>query len=360
MSDSNAIHRLLCFAHRGEAKAFLQELSFRPWKVKENLYQCPEKNLTLVLTGEGGESTLIKLTQAIVTLKENFPGNPLEVLNLGVCGALKDSPFQFNINDVVEVTTAYGQDEFKSFSSPISKEESPFPCASVISSKERILEPSSAKALSYLAPLVDREGWAVGRVCQELKVPFRMLKVVSDFADGEICARVKEDTEVWSDLLLRAFLKVEPDFLSTISNKADLKEKLPELHVTLSQERKLTQLLKALEIKGYALSAALEAVNYNELVAREIRPKEKTKELTLLLLELLNPLEKTLKTRLEKNTAPLKEAGFQVSFDQGYEQERVQLHINIESEAQINKMIAALESYDFMELRNILRGQERV
>lgn len=343
------IHRLLCFAHRGEAKSFFHEYNFKA--IGENFYECDD-HLSLIIMGEGTNSTLINLTRALVFLSQKY--SKLEVINLGVCGALSDSPFKFEINQVVEIGTCYAQDEFKSFTCEKGD-------TSIISTKERVLNQDQSKSLSHFAPLVDREAWAVGLVCQELKVPFQVIKVVSDFADGDICARVKEDTEIWSDSLLRALKTLNnSEGVSENSDTFSFKEKLPELHITLSQERKLKQLLKALSLKGHDLDSVLSHSNYRKLVTQDIRPKEKTKELTLRLQELLNPLEKTLREKLSQNTEVLKKAGFQVSFDQGYEQERVHLHTTLESEAQINKLITALESYDFMELRNILRGKDDV
>lgn len=364
-------HILLSFAHRGEAKAFLQEMKWTPLNKEGELYSLngqkenAEEAVSLVITGEGREQVLIKLSTGLTLLKERYPNDEFIVLNLGVCGHLLGHPQRFDKEEIVSVKTCYSQKgasdeemEFKSFTTLDDKNNS-FSSADIVSSNIRVLDSSNAERLSHFAPLVDREIWATGLVCHELNTPFASLKVVSDFADGDICVRVKDDTDRWSDLLLRAFYHWQE---SNEDFKAPQEELWPELHqnlhITVSQERRLKQLLKALKLKGKSKEEVLKSTSFEEIIAQDIRPKDKTKLFLEALTDFLNPLEKKLREELNQVTSSLKEAGFNVRFDQGHESEVLHLTSSLERETQINKMIAALESFNFNKFRQLLRGEE--
>jgi len=359
-------HIILAFAHRGEAKCFLNELDFKPINALSDSYLLDSENerLSLVITGEGKENAMIHLSYTLAILKERFPKDHFLVHNLGVCGHLQDSPIKFELGEIVNVRTVYAQKnnnemEFKSFSTvpngnnnnkKDSKNQS-----DLISTSERILSPDSSHHLSNFAPLVDREAWAMAYACHKQDTPFMCTKIISDFADGEVCVRVKEKSEEWSDELLRFFLNQEKQISSALPTN---KEILTDLHITISQERSLNNLMRALEIKGHSLEQILEKCNYSQLLAEEIRPKEKTKELLKRMADLLNPLEKELRDQLEEATGCLQKVGFKVRFDQGHENDVVHLTTSLENHENINNLIAGLESFDYLKFKEILRGRD--
>ncbi len=361
-------HTLLSFAHRGEAKAFLHEFQSKPLNSEGDLYQLtgPQNEMmSLLITGEGRDQVLVKLTAAIVLLRERFPDRDLQVINLGVCAGLEAHPLKLEKEQILRIATCYGQKglevsemEFKSFTcTPSIEEEDNFPIADIVSTNARILDAKQAEHFSHFAPLVDRELWATGFVCAQLKCAFSSLKVVSDFADGDICARVKEETDRWSDLLLRAFLQKQTSLKGSDTND-ELWPELSHLHITVSQERRLRQLLKALNLKGKSKENILEETHFNELIEKDLRPKDKTKLFLESLTNLLNPLEGKLKEALNEVTADMQQAGVSVRFDQGHESEVLHLSTALEKETQINKIITALENFDFNKFRTLMRGEE--
>lgn len=365
-------HILLSFAHRGEAKSFLQEFKWNSLTSEGDLYTIESSpfskaNLSLVITGEGRDQVLVKLTRALTKLQSQWPEENFHLLNLGVCGHLKNHPQNFSRQDLILLKTCYAQRgeenqemEFKSFSCDNSLFENDLKEADCVSTNIRVLNSKHALHLSHFAPLVDREVWAVGLVAQITQTPFSSLKVISDFADGDICARVKEDTEIWSDLLLKSTLTL----LKTVNDggKSVIDENLwPELkehlHITVSQERRLRLLLKALSLKGKSKELILKETKFTDLIQEDLRPKDKTKIFLESLADLLNPLDKKLRLELEELTTDLKEAGLKVRFDQGHENEVLHFTTSIDSELQINKVVGALEGFDFQKFRSLVRGQ---
>lgn len=358
-------HIILAFAHRGEAKCFLNELDFKAINALSDSYllENDSERLSLVITGEGKENAMIHLSYTLAILKERFPKDQFLVHNLGVCGHLQNSPIKFELGEIVNVRTVYAQKndnemEFKSFST-VPKDhkgskDNQSDC-DLISTSERILSQDSSQNLSNFAPLVDREAWAMAYACHKQDTPFICTKIISDFADGEVCVRVKEKSEEWSDELLRFFLNQDKQVSSALPTN---KEILTDLHITISQERSLNNLMKALEIKGHSLEQILERCNYSQLLAEEIRAKEKTKELLKRMADLLNPLEKELRDQLEEATDCLQKVGFKVRFDQGHENDVVHLTTSLEHDENINNLIAGLESFDYLKFKEILRGRD--
>lgn len=297
---------------------------------------------------------MLQLSSTLAILKERSANDEFEVHNFGVCGYLQSFPSKFERGQVLSVKTIYAQKnheemEFKSFSSQKIGE------ADLISTSDRILSTDAADYLSNFAPLVDREAWAMAYTCHKQNIPFTCTKVISDFADGEICARVKEESEQWSEALLRHFLTLEA---SESIDSHSFKDQLKDLHITISQERSLNNLFKALEIKGFSLTEVLNQCDYKDLLSLEVRPKEKTKELIKRMGDLLNPLEKQLRERLNEVTSPLQRAGFKVRYDQGHENDVIHLTTSLEQSCNINQLISGLEEFEYLKFKEILRGKD--
>ena len=172
---------LLTFAHRGEAKAFLKRDQFGPVPFFfDGLYKNDQRYL--LIHGEGPQITSEKVSVVCGAFRNEIHA----VINMGVCGSLKENDFK--IGTIYPIRTCYKEDEFKSFSTANKTG------VDIISSKERVMSPEKVKNLSYFAPLVDREAWAVGSVCQTLDIPFYSYKMVSDYSDNEdICQLVSSN-----------------------------------------------------------------------------------------------------------------------------------------------------------------------
>lgn len=359
-TTSTPIHPILCFAHRGEAKAFLAELPFKPYADLGDAYQYEENGVlsTLLLTGEGPEKALATLAFSLGHLKAKFPDKSFGVINLGVCGLLRKSE-GLKIGEAHLVRTLYAFEEkenpvFKSYSGSLLNQENS-PIINCITFKDRVLTSGPAEKLSHFAHIVDREAHSIGLICEQTQTPFSVIKVISDEAEGEICTHVKEEAPLWSDLLLKKYIELLPS--------AKLPYEVSEieiegLHITVSQQRLLQNLLKACELKGISQESAFQKAGLEDLRTQEVRPKEKTKLLLEGLTVVINPLETELKEKLKEIISPLEESGFKVRFEQGFEEDNVHLTTTLQHPKNINSLIQGLESFDYLKLKGLFRGKD--
>ena len=137
----------------------------------DGLYYSTEHNLALLLTGEGVQSATEKLA-SVCGAKYN---KIKEIINLGVAGILEDSPhlpwgYQGDKNNLSQP----GQKmEFKSFST--GSQTSPFDLCDIVTSSQRPQKTDCERLLPF-APLVDREGWAIGSGGQQIPNPLSIDK----------------------------------------------------------------------------------------------------------------------------------------------------------------------------------------
>lgn len=352
---------LLTFAHRGEARAFLHE--FKTTLLFENLYQLdtPYSGLKvfLLITGEGFDNSMSSLSFVLGKYPEIK-----EVINYGVCGLLcKDAVSK--ISELVSIATVYADSSsrendkmsFKSFTLHCKSNEA----MDLVTTHERILDRDKANFLDNFAPLVDRELWAQAFAAHKVAVKISSFKVISDYADGEICQQVKVDAPVWSDKLLRHFIsfcespnhedKKGPSFLDRFLLESNA------FHITLSQERVLERILQAHHIKGNAFDDLKEDIGFRELELEKKRPKDRTKALISFLSDALNPMEAKLKRELELITYGLEKQGVQVKHDQDLEKVLLHISTTLESHEDFKRLALALENFPFKQWSAVLRGE---
>lgn len=355
-------NQILCFAHRGEAKAFLSELPFKPHKDLnsdlQGTYSLEDqgRKLTLIITGEGKERAMINLTKTLSFLRAKNPTDNYAVINLGVCGLLRVGEFQ--IGDAHLIRTVYSEAssqkmEFKSYSQNLFDSTDSIDC---VTTQERILDDQRATQLSHFAPLVDKEAHAFAMVCDQLQTPFAAIKVISDEARGEICSQVKEEANIWSDTLLKKYHQLYP-LTSLPSPQEEIT--IDGLHITVSQQRVLKNLLNACEKKGYSKEDAFKKAKLSLVLESEIRPKDRTKAFLENLSQILNPLNHSFKEKLNQIVSPLENAGFKVKFDQNFEDDTLHLSADLQSQKQINDYIQALEEFDYLKVKSLFSGEER-
>lgn len=350
--------QIIAFAHRGEARAFLSSLALKPSSLKENLFVNSEQNLYLLIAGEGLFQAATELSIALGLLMAKHSNERILAFNFGVCGALENS---IELGEVYEVRTIYstsnaGKFEFKSFTTPPvdSKNRS---YLDLISSHERVLDTNQKQRLGHIAQLVDREAWGFAYAAAKAGVSIEVHKLVSDYAEGEICQVVKDQAEVWSEKLLGRFESLTK-LKRPVIKAYELPKSLETLHITVSQQRRLINLFKALSLKGISESNALESVEFTSLLESGKRPKEITKELIANLHALLYPLNTTLQKNLEVIAKPLAQAGLQVKFDQDLEREVFHISGSLESKEQIQKAQLALKDFPYEHFVSLLRGQD--
>lgn len=363
-------------AHRGEARAFFSE--YKSEVVEENFYKLStpftDLEVYLYLTGEGIEDSLCGLSYILG--KYHFLKN---VLNLGICGLLrKDGPWE--INDRVEIKTVYadateslnskhreasssGRVNFKSF--PL-RSQKQYETYDLITTHQRVLSRDQADFLDNFAPLVDRELWAQAYACHKFDIPLSSIKVISDYADGEICEQVKEESIIWSDLLLRSFIEIFENPTHEESKIKDDNQNLHQFlgkdiqffHLTLSQERNLRRLLHSLQIKGADFTELKRRINWSELTQLKLRPKDKTKELILLLTEQLNPMDARLRDKLKTLTYPLEKRGAKIKHDQDYEKDRIHLSVTLQRKDDFEFLADALKRFPVEKWKSLIRGED--
>ncbi len=355
---------LLCFAHRAEARAFLQE--FKNKLLFDNFYKLSTQyqglELYLLITGEGLNDSMTSLSFILGRHPEIN-----EIINYGVCGLLrKDTAVKKD--DLVAVATVYADSasegpkkhkmSFKSFTLESKSEKA----LDLVTTTERVLDRDKADFLDNFAPLVDRELWAQAFCAHKLGVKLSSYKVISDYADGEICQQVKDDAPQWSDTLLRHFInfcnspKVEK---SSQSSYLDLFLQESEgFHITLSQERALERILQAHHIKGNDFSDLKDKINFEDLTTQKKRPKDKTKDLITLLTNSLNPLEVKLRRQLGNITFGLEKLGVQVKHDQDLDKEKLHLNTTLQTKEDFQRLAMALEKFPFEDWSRVLRGED--
>jgi nucleoside phosphorylase len=163
---------LIVIAHRGEAKEFIR----RKHTQQVDFYFSGifrDNDEILLLTGEGIQNTTLKMASVLT-----YFGSKIDrVLNMGIAGAL-DEKLQLNqIYGIREVYHEFNNSEFSSCT--CIETNSILDC---VTACQRVQELNYARTLAKIAPIVDRELWAVGAVCREFRLPFKSYKLISDFA----------------------------------------------------------------------------------------------------------------------------------------------------------------------------------
>lgn len=324
---------LLTFAHRGEAKAFLKRDQFEPISFAfDGLYKNNQR--FLLIHGEGSQVTSEKVSAVCGAFRDKIHA----VINLGVCGSLNQE--KFKIDSIFPIRTCYKEDEFKSFSTANKSG------VDLICSKERILDLEKAKKLSWFAPIVDREAWAVGSVCHTLDIPFYAFKLVSDYSNNEdICQLVSAKSEEISEALYRYFLEIKIDHRS--------EERGGNSDGTVSQKRLHDSFLKKMELKGITPSPLNEDF-------KNLGPKKRMAKVLEQMEKDLFPFENRLRQRLNSLTQELRDAKIEVKFSKDYEDPTISLTTKVKSQKELDKIISALKSLPLKEIRDVFDGKINV
>lgn len=344
--------KLLTFAHRGEAQAFLSAENYKPVEfIFDGLLKSEDHYL--LITGEGVQLTSEK---TIATLTR-FGAEIDEVLNLGVAGSLNEKLKKY---DLIWVRTAFAHHaeklEFKSFTSRSVKPE--HDCMTAFA---RVLNHEEKKKLALFADLVDRELWAAASAAHLFKKPFRSLKIISDEMkkeDTDICKFVKEEAPLYSQKLLEEYRSSEGKS-GTASNTPEINNRFiadKDFYFTVSQERKLLSTLEGLKLRGTSEEMILKDEFVRSLKTEELLPKERTRLLLQYLTEKLNPISKKIRESIEESLAPLKDARIQVSYDNDFEENWLNLSVRIQSSRDLEKVKNALKIFSYEDYKKILDG----
>ena len=167
---------LLSIAHKGEAQEFIRRKFTQPVQFHFNGLFRGEEGF-LLLSSEGIERTTIHLT-AVLT----YFGRQIDrVLNIGIAGALSQ---KLEINQIYGIRRVYhelnGQSDYPFFSGK--ETHSKYDCVSTL---RRVTDSKYADHLKKIAPVCDRELWAIGFVCHQFNLPFKAYKLISDMAGND-------------------------------------------------------------------------------------------------------------------------------------------------------------------------------
>jgi nucleoside phosphorylase len=344
--------KLLTFAHRGEAQAFISSYQFKPVDfIFDGLLKS--NDTFLLITGEGPQSA----SEKTICVLTKFETEISEVYNIGVAGSLTP---KLLLNDLVWIRTAYAHNaeklEFKSFSTQNSNAH--HDCITAFS---RILSTDEKKNLSLFANIVDRELWAVASAARLFKKPFNSLKIISDEAQTEtldICKFVKEEAPLFSEKLLLEFQNKVQHLNKILKPKED-SEFLsnPLFYFTTSQERKLNSLLDGLKLKGVSLQSLQKAEEVLRIKEMDKLPKERSRLLIQYLGELLNPVSIKIKASIEETLSPLNEAKINSSFDPDFEENWLNLSVRIQSSRDLEQVKNALKIFSYEDFKKIFEGK---
>ncbi len=334
--------KLLIFAHRGEAKPFLSYFDFSPVPKIDGLYE--EEAYFLLITGEGPWKAGPKLAYVLGKFEVS------EVVNLGIAGALRSS---IELETILPIRNVYlEQNSQMQFASHALGAVG----LDLITCHSRVLDSKKADLLDAFAPLVDRELWALAQASEVAGIKISAYKLVSDVVgQSEICERVKEKAEVYSQKLLEFFLSLDKTEDQSIEPKVDIFWE--GFYFTTSLENKREKLLSSLSIKFGSLDQALSALDIDSIKNLETLPKKKAILLVEKMQSLLNPVQKELSLSLEEISLELTKAGAQIKFPRDLERPSFNLSAHIEKPEDIAVLVKAMENFDYLRLINLIEGR---
>ena len=136
-------------------------------------------DLPILITGAGKVNAAVSLATTLAT------ASPSEVINLGTAGALRPG---IQGTHLITTVTQHDLDDAALFALTGLHFSEPIHLAhegAVLTTGDAFIADESRRAeLAAHADLVDMEGYAIARVCQVLNFPVRLVKQVSDQADG--------------------------------------------------------------------------------------------------------------------------------------------------------------------------------
>jgi len=192
---------LLAFAHKGEAREFIQ----RKHTIPVDFYfdgVFRNDNEILLITKEGIQSTTERMSSVCT-----YFGNKIEMaINLGIAGSLDK---RLQVNQIYGINKIYVEplliNDTRIFSTW--QQNSKVDC---ITAFNPVLDDKYAKRLAKFANVVDGELWACASVCSLYKIPLKSYKLISDRAGSNTSLQgIKRKASVFSKHLFDFFKKLD-------------------------------------------------------------------------------------------------------------------------------------------------------
>lgn len=355
---------LIVFAHRAEAKSFLDHERCQAVDGLQNLYKSHRLNeapdFYLFICGEGHYNALNGLSYVLGKLGPQVK----RIVNFGVCGALDSA---LSVGKLYPIRTIYSEALLSDAPSSHQHEVNfkSFTChqegLDLITANKRVLSRDYKTYLGHFAPLVDREAWAIAFAAKQANLPLSIYKLVSDKADQkdeqELCQIVKDQALFWSEQMYLFYQQHRTPHEE--QDQLELPQALQDnrLHFTLSQKRIVLQFLKTLALKGHQLEDILQTIKLETVLSQDIKPKERTKLLTKELNDLLNPLKARVDGQLRELSSPFSQKNIHLSFDKDLEKDLFHLSCTITSPQQLKDLTDLLDNFNFEKLQEILKGE---
>ncbi len=113
------------------------------------------------------------------------------IVNAGICGTLDDTLARGSVFFVSEVLTEDRSDSVSLQHRPQSKR--------LVSVNEPVFQTDRKERLAPFADLVDMEGFAIAKLCQEHGIPCVLIKGITDFGDPQGEADIKKHIALVSE-----------------------------------------------------------------------------------------------------------------------------------------------------------------
>ncbi len=329
--------KLLCFAHKNEAKAFIKDLGFKICDTHIDLYSNDSEYL--LITGEGNQETTQNLSICLSNISEIS-----EILNFGTAASLSSDIPKYAVRSIRTVYQFHDEYTFKSSTS-----NDHFAKTDNVSVLKRIGTSEVKKNLSIYAKILDKELWAIGAVAKKFKIPWKSYKVVSDELNEDLnCNIIKEQAEIYSNLLLKEYQSLD-------HNKKEIIEKekinFSDFHFSFTQKKKFNKLFEILIKRDARFFLDLKQSSFfKNLIQKDITPKEKAKIL-------ITHLEKKFDPKLYEKQAEINEKFpkrgsdiFSINTNRLIEHQELLFHGVIKKNSDIPEIIKELNSINIDEL----------
>ncbi len=338
--------KLLVFAHRGEAQIFLKNMALKSHPRINDLYVGEKESL--LITGEGITEAISKLAFTLGALDKVE-----EVINIGICGSFDES---IEIGSIFSIAHIYAEDEFKSYPCQLTKDKG----LDCITAKDRILTENAANKLKNIAPLVDREIWALAKVAKDFGISISAIKLISDhIKEAVICEYIKDSAEDFSD-------KLYSHYQNQIHQTHDLEEQASfeifvntKFYFTLSMRRSISNTLKSLLSKYPQMSEIilLQDIGIEYIEGLDLLPKQRAKELEEALKRKLYPLKYKISEELENLKREIIGNDLNIKFDESLERPGFSFSTHFSSKEDFEIKVKRLQKFDWKKLTDIFEGK---
>lgn len=362
---------ILCFAHQGEARAFLDSglwqncSDFGELKVFKSTARNELPDY-LCLTGEGLWKSYDVINQLLYQLKAQHQALNFEIINLGIAAGLTK---EVQLGEVYFIDLCLRESRsgasFQTYTPAPSKGHNCYPLITV---EERLRNKAVTKSIAAFAPLADREGWAIARAAKAHGLPLTMLKVVSDLPylqsntedEKQNCDLIQQKAEEFSLLLWNSYQKLPK---TVVKQKFSLVQNSTPtgLYFTHALKKRWEKILQLYGVKNQQecdLFLQKQITHLNELKGLP------GKKMAIALIEKLEaelfPERMVMQEQLQRLAFPLQllqQKGI-AQYRWSKEQEgKIELQANLADQQEMQALVMALQSLDWNKIQDFFHGK---